>query len=364
MYGAKLIHALKKLNPQTRVMGIGGKRMREAGANLLFDINNLAVVGAWEVVAQAGAILLAYRHMRKLLIETRPDLLILIDYPDFNLGLAGVAKRHNIKVLYYISPQVWAWRRGRVKKIARRVNKMAVILPFEVPLYKKAGLDVEFVGHPLLEVVKPELSKEQAYKRYGFDQGRPIIGLLPGSRRNEIKFLLEVILESGRLIRKQLPNVQFIMPVAPSLDYQEIEDEVSRSLLPVKLVAGENYDVMNVADLLITASGTATLEAALLETPMVVIYKLSRFSYLAGRLLVKTDYMSLANIIAGKGLVPELLQNQVTPENIASHALKFLGDPELMATTRKELALVKTRLGEPGAAVKTARIAMELINEN
>lgn len=335
--------------------------MREAGANLLFDIDKLAVVGALEVVAQAGAILLAYRHMRKLLIDTRPDLLILIDYPDFNLGLAGVAKRHNIKVLYYISPQVWAWRAGRVKKIARRVNKMAVILPFEVPIYKKVGLDVEFVGHPLLGVVKAELSKEQAHERYGLDQGRPIIGLLPGSRRNEIKFLLETILDAGRLIRKQLPNVQFIMPVAPSLDYQEIEAEVGRSLLPIKVVAGETYEVMNVADLLITASGTATLEAALLETPMVVVYKLSWFSYLVGRLLVNTDYMSLANIMAGKELVPELLQQQATPEKIASCALKLLNDPELMANTKKELAAIRTRLGEPGASAKTARMAMELL---
>ncbi len=355
---------MRKLSPQVSVTGIGGERMRDAGAQLLFDINNLAVVGGWEVLAQARAIFRAYRRMRRLLIEEKPDLLILIDYPDFNLGLAGVARRHNIKVLYYISPQVWAWRSGRVKKIARRVNKMAVILPFEVPLYQQAGLDVEFVGHPLLEVVRPEYTREQALKRYGLDPSGLIIGLLPGSRRGEIKFLLEVILAAARLLKAKLPEVQFIMPVAPSLDFEQIEAQVNRAALPVKVVAGENYDVMHVSDMLITASGTASLEAALLGVPMVVVYKLSWLSYIGGRLLVKIPYVSLANILADKGLIPELIQHQATPEKIAAKGLELLNDAHYMANIKKEFAEVKNQLGQSGASARTARIAMELINEN
>jgi lipid-A-disaccharide synthase len=337
--------------------------MREAGAELLFDINKLAVVGAWEVLDQATSIVRAYRRLRKLLIDERPDLLILIDYPDFNLGLAGVAKRHNIKVLYYISPQVWAWRSGRVKKIARRVNKMAVILPFEVPLYRQVGLDTEFVGHPLLEVVKPRLSKEEALTRYGLDQSRPVIGLLPGSRRNEIKFLLETILESARLLKARLPQLQFIMPVAPSLDYKQIEARITHSQLPIKLVAGETYEIMNIATLLITASGTATLEAALAGAPMVVVYKLSWFSYILGRLLIKTPHISLVNIVANKKIVPELIQQQATPQIIASRTMEYLNEPQRLADMRRELAKIRAQLGKPGASAKTARLAMELINE-
>ncbi len=353
-----------QLNPQLRVTGIGGQQMRAAGVELLFDINNLAVVGGWEVVAQASAIFRAYRRMRKLLIEERPDLLILIDYPDFNLGLAGVARRHNIKVLYYISPQVWAWRSGRVKKIASKVNKMAVILPFEVPIYQQAGLDVEFVGHPLLEVVKPEFNREPALKRYGLDSSAPIIGLLPGSRRNEIKFLLEVILESARLLKAKLPKVQFIMPVAPSLDFKQIEAQVNQASLPIKVVAGENYEVMNVSDMLITASGTASLEATLLGVPMVVVYKLSWLSYIGGLLLIKTPYISLTNILANKSLIPELLQRQATPDKIAAKVLELLNDARYMANIKREFAEIRNQLGKAGASARTARIAMELINEN
>jgi lipid-A-disaccharide synthase len=363
LHGAGLIRALRQLNPHIRISGIGGERMREAGAELLFDINKLAVVGAWEVVAQAGSILRAYRRLRRLLIDERPDLLILIDYPDFNLGLARVAKRHNIKVLYYISPQVWAWRAGRVKKIARLVDKLAVILPFEVPIYQRVGVGVEFVGHPLLEVVKPTFSKERALERYGLDRSGPVIGLLPGSRRNEIKFLLEVILEAARLLKDRLPEAQFVLPLAPSLDYRQIEARLDRSGLPIRLVAGETYEVMNIASLLITASGTATLEAALLEVPMVVVYKLSWPSYIVGRLMINTPYISLVNIVANKEVVPELIQYQATPARIASRVKELLDDPRRLADVRRELAAIKNQLGQPGASARTARIALELINE-
>jgi lipid-A-disaccharide synthase len=364
LYGAHLIKALHVLNPQISASGIGGQRMREAGVKLLFDMDKLAVVGVWEVLAQAGAIVRAYFSMRRLLVNEPPDLLILIDYPDFNLRLARVAKKQNIKVLYYISPQVWAWRGGRVKKIAQLVDKMAVILPFEVGIYQQAGLDVEYVGHPLLEVVKTKFSADEAYRRYGLEPDRPVVGLLPGSRQNEIKFLLEVLLESARLVKAELPQVQFIMPVATSVDYRQIEARIARSGLAIKLALGETYEVMNVSSLLVTASGTATLEAALLGVPMVVVYKLSWLSYVLGRLLINTPYISLVNIVANKRIIPELIQYQATPEQIASCVLKLLRNPQDLLNIRRELRVIRNRLGEKGASVRTAQLAMGLIGEN
>ncbi len=364
LYGAGVIRELLRLNPDIKITGIGGAKMKAAGADLLFDISELAVVGVWEVLAQGRAIWRAYHALKKYLIKNRPNLLILIDYPDFNLMLAKVAKKHGIKVLYYISPQVWAWRAGRVKKIAKRVNKMAVILPFEVDIYRNAGLDTSFVGHPLLEIVRPLLSKLDNLTRYKLDAKRPIIGLLPGSRKSEIKFLLDIILDAAKLIYKKQPKVQFIMPVAPSLDFNELSDKIKQTDLPVKLVKAQAYDVMSIADLLITASGTATLEAALLGAPMIVIYKLSGLSYLVGRLLINTPYISLANIIAGKKVVPELIQHEVTANKIAAYALDFLADKIQLKNIRDELLMVRSKLGDAGASRKTAKLAWELINEN
>ncbi len=351
-YGAALARALKEVNPQIRLFGVGGEEMAAGGVELLFDISSLAVVGVWEVVAKLRTIAQAFHRLSRRLKTNPPDLLILIDYPDFNLRLARVAQKHGVKILYYISPQVWAWRKGRTKKIAALVDKIAVILPFEAPLYDEAGAEVEFVGHPLLETVTASHAPQA---------GKTVIGLLPGSRQNELNFLLKPLMEAARRLLKQNPGLSFLLPVASSLNYQEIEQGVSAYSLPIKLVRGQAREVMRQANLIIVASGTATLEAALIGVPMVVIYKVAWLTYFLGRLLVKTPYIALVNVVAGKAVVPELIQQEASPENIAACASELLNDDTKRNAMKAELAKAREQLGRPGASKWVARIAFELM---
>jgi lipid-A-disaccharide synthase len=331
---------------------------------LLYHSHSLAVVGITEVFLKIGPILRALKGLKQFLDQEKPDLLILIDFPDFNLRLAKMAHRRGIPVLYYISPQVWAWRSGRVKLIAKWVKKVVVLFPFEVPIYESAGVDVEWSGHPLLDIVKPMLTKEEAFQKFGLNPKWRTIGLLPGSRIHEVQRLLPPLLEASRLLLQEMPELQFIIPLAPGLSPSILSPYLQDISLPVKIVEGWTYDVMNLSDLLITASGTATLEGAILEKPMVIIYRVSFLSYLIGRALIQVDHIGLVNLVAEEKIAPELIQKDVTPQKIAEEAVRILRDPILYQRMTRAMSGLRKRLGQPGAAKRAAQIVVSLLTEN
>lgn len=357
-YGAHLAKALRETNPQVKLIGVGGREMADNGVELLFNISALSVVGVWEVAAGLKTIYSVFRGLCRQLDAAPPDLLILIDYPDFNLRLAKAAKKRGIKILYYISPQVWAWRKGRTKLITELVDKIAVILPFEAALYQKVGAAVEYVGHPLLETIPSAQFKERIVNH---GEGR-IVGLLPGSRRNEIHFLLKPMLDAARILWEQNSDLEFILPVAPGLDFEEIERISLSYKLPLKLLHGQAREAMKEADLIIVASGTATLEGALIGVPMVVVYKVAGLTYFLGRMLIDTPFIALANIAAQKAVVPELIQDAVNPENIAACAGKLLNNLSERVRMQTELVKVREKLGESGASRKVAALAWKLMD--
>jgi lipid-A-disaccharide synthase len=356
LQGAHLVEAIRQIDPEVRFFGVGGEGLERAGMKLLYPSRSLSVVGITEVLPKIRSILRALRILKQSIDHERPDLVVLIDFPDFNLRLARYAHRRNVPVVYYISPQVWAWRSGRVKQIARWVRKMIVFFPFEVPIYRDAGVDVEWVGHPLIDIAKPTLPREEALRRFGIDPGRRTIGLLPGSRAGEIRRLLPTLLGAAELLVKEVPTLQFVLPLASSIPRSMVLPFIERSSVPVTLVEGLTYDVMNISDLLVAASGTATLEGAIVGTPMVVIYKVSLLSYWIGRALIHVDHIGLVNLVAGKRVAPELIQKDAGPQRIAGEALRILRDPILIRQMRESMAEVRKRLGEPGAAERAARI--------
>jgi len=363
LHGAHLMEEIHHIDPDLQFYGIGGDRLERSGMKLLYHSRSLSVVGITEVLFKLKPIFQALHILKKSLTQERPDLIILIDFPDFNLRLAKMAHRNNIPVLYYISPQVWAWRPKRVKWIAQWVKKMVVLFPFEVPLYKAAGVDVEWVGHPLLDIVKPFLTKEEASQRFGLDPQWRTVGLLPGSRMHEVERFLPPLLASTQLLQKEIPNLQFIIPLAPDIPKATLSPWIKESPVPVKVVQGWTYDVMNLSELLITASGTATLEGAILGKPMVIIYKVSWPSYWIGRTMIRIDHIGLVNLVAGKEIAPELIQKDVNPKRIAQEALRILKDPTLQRHMMEWMAGVRQNLGEPGAAKRAARIITSMIHE-
>jgi len=320
------------------------------------------VVGITEVFGRIGGLFRAYRKAKDFIKRSKLHLLILIDFPDFNLWLARVAKVAGIPVLYYISPQVWAWRYGRVRKIAGRTDKMAVIFPFEVPIYQAAGLDVEFVGHPLLDglAVRPQ---EYASGDPSQFSGDPLIVLLPGSREREIQSILPEMLGAADILARQKPGAKFILAAAPGVDVQELQKFLPPHSTPIAVVEGQTYRAIMAADVVIVASGTATLETAILGKPMVIVYKVSPVSYWVGKAMVKVDWIGLVNIVAGKKVVPELLQKEASGERIAEEALRILNDEDYRREMAEGLAEVRGKLGVPGAAERVARIALEMIEE-
>ena len=362
LHGAHLLEAIQRIDPEIEFLGVGGEGLESKGMKLLYPSSSLSVVGITEALLKLRSILKAFRELKKYLDRERPDLIILIDFPDFNLRLAKMAYQRGIPVLYYISPQVWAWRPRRVKLIARWVKKMVVLFPFEVPLYEAAGVDVEWVGHPLIDIVKPTLSREAAFQRFGLDPQRRTIGLLPGSRMQEVQRLLPPLLASSHLLQKEIPGLQFVIPLAPGIPKTTLSSWLRDTPVPVKVVEGWTYDVMNLSELLITASGTATLEAAILGKPMVIVYRVSLLSSWIGRALIRVDHIGLVNLVAGEGIVPELIQDDVKPQRIAEEALRILRDPILCRRMTESMARVRQSLGEPGAAQRAARIVTSLLN--
>jgi lipid-A-disaccharide synthase len=361
MHGASLVQEMLKIKPSLNFYGIGGNELKETGVKLLADAADMAVVGLTEVISKLGSFLKIMNQMKKSLDDIKPDLVILIDYPDFNLPLARAAHKRGIKVFYFISPQVWAWRKGRIRQIKRVVTKMAVILPFEIDTYSQKGFHVNYVGHPLLDRVKTNYSREEAHKIFGLTDNTTI-GLLPGSRSSEVVKLLPEMLQAAKTIAQEIPQAQFILPLADTVDEKIITDIISRFKVNVKVISGNTYDVISCCDLAIVASGTATLETALLGIPMIIVYKISPFSYFIGKLAIRVRNIGLVNIIAGKTIVPELIQGQANGARIADEALTILNNKDdRRREIIKDLAEIRAKLGSPGAALRAAQLACGMI---
>lgn len=364
LHGANLAREIWKQDPAAAIYGVGSKQMREAGVRMLADASLISVVGITEVLTHLRPIYGVYAKLKKFLKEERPDLLILIDFPDFNILLGKAAQKLGIPVLYYISPQVWVWRKGRIKKIARLVNAMIVVFPFEVPLYEKEGVDVRFVGHPLTDVVKSDYSQQGAKQALGLDPGKRIVALLPGSRRGEIANLLPDMLGAARLLMSRFQDLQFVLPVAPTLDMSYVRSYVEQSAVPVHMIEGRVYDVLRASDTAMVTSGTATLETGLMAVPMVIVYRISALTYyLLTKLVRGLKHVGLVNIVAGKRLVPELIQRESTPQNIADAIAKMLDDPHYHRQISDGLAEVRKLLGDAGASARAAAVVMEVLAE-
>lgn len=362
MHAARLVQELRRLAPGLRYVGMGGSAMRAAGVELLVDAGRLAVVGLVEVLRHWGDIRRALRTLSEHIRREPPALLVLVDYVEFNLRLAREAKAAGVAVLFYISPQVWAWRSHRVKLIGERVDHMAVVFPFEVPFYEAAGIPVTYVGHPLANRVAPSMDLEEARRAFGVDGARPCVALLPGSRRSELRRLLPLLLDSaGELLRRR-PDLQFLLPVAPELPEEEVRRAVAARGLPVAVIGpGRVYDVVNVCDAAVTASGTATLEIALLQTPMVIVYKVAPLSYAILRHLIKLPHIGLANIVAGEAVVPELIQHEARPQRVAAEVLRLVEDEAAAARVRQGLARVRRLIGSEDGSRNVARLALAML---
>lgn len=348
LHGSNLIKSLKERDPSLVFYGIGGEKMRGAGLNAIADSRELAVVGISEVILKLGKLYAAFNKLKKALDERRPDVVVLIDYPDFNLYVAKEAKKRKIPVIYYISPQVWAWRRGRVKKIARLVDKMLVVFPFEVDIYQKAGIDVEYVGHPLSATVSSRLSKDGAKASLGMAQCQSV-ALLPGSRRHEVARLLPVMIAAASLIKKEMPDIQFVLPAADTIEDNFIKSFIHDNI-QIRIVRGRCYEALRASDAALVASGTATLETALMEVPMVIVYKFSFLTAIFGRLFVHIDDVGLPNIVAGRRIVPELIQEEATPSALAENILRILKDQDTREKMVYELKEVKNKIGNVDAS--------------
>jgi lipid-A-disaccharide synthase len=360
LHGANLVKALKEKKQHIVFSGIGGKAMQDAGVKIVVDAATLSVVGITEVFSKLPGILSGMAAAKSFLKNARPDLLILIDFPDFNLRIAAVAKKLNIPVLFYISPQIWAWRSGRVTKIGRLVDHIAVILPFEASFYRKHHIPVTFVGHPLLDEFKDPLPSSA----HSLRDSPPTIGLLPGSRESEIFRHLPIMLQAARILSGQT-DIRFVVSMAPGAPHDAIkalclpfQDELHLELDP-----NGARSVFAKTHLVVAASGTVTLEAAIAGTPVIIMYKVSPVSYRLGKALIKVKHIGLVNLIADREIVPELIQDRASPELIAETVLKLVNTPSALDGIRHAFADVRNRLGGPGASSRVADIALKMIEK-
>ncbi len=360
LYGANLINDLKKLDNSLEFIGAGGKKMKQAGLKGITDMDALAVVGFKEVLGKIGDLRKTFDILFETMKQEKPDCLILIDYPGFNLRMAKVAKQEGFPVFYYISPQVWAWGKDRIEKIKRYVNKMFVILPFEKEFYAQHNINVEFLGHPLLDIVKPSLSKEDAFSHFNFNPKNKLIGVLPGSRWEEVKLSMPIMADACKIISKEIQNVQFGILVSENIDVSKLESLLAKKDQQFQLIKDKSYDFMNICDLLLVNSGTASLEIAILGKPMIIIYKFSVLSWLLVKMLVKIPYFGLVNLVKGKKIVPEFFQFEVTASGIAQEALNILSDENRIKLMQEGFSEVKMKLGKEGAS---PRIAQAILKE-
>jgi lipid-A-disaccharide synthase len=352
LYGAELVRHLRQSVPDLDVFGLGGDRLQAQGSRLTAHVRDLAVVGLLEVVSHLPRLRRVFRALLHEVDAARPDLVVLVDYPDFNLRLARQVHRRGIPVFYYVSPQVWAWRRGRLRGMRETVSRMLVIFPFEETVYREAGIPVTFVGHPLVDLVRPAADRAAFLRAAGIDPNRPVIAVLPGSRPKEIGHNLAALAGAAERLRRGRPDLQFLIAVAPSIDRAPLERAFAA--VGARFVSGETHAALGAATLALVASGTATVEAALLGVPMVVVYRVSRLTYGLGRPLVTVPHYAMVNLIAGRAVVPELMQSDFTPEKVAAEAAALLDDPGRREAMKRDLEEVRRRLGAPGASARAA----------
>lgn len=367
LHGAGVVRAMRRLDPTLHFLGMGGEELREAGVDIVFDAKKLAVMGVLEVAAKIRDIVSAQRILRKRLQEEKIDLLILIDFPDFNLKLAACAKALGIPVFYYICPKVWASRSSRIKTIRKRVDRLALILPFEKEFLGQRGVEAEYVGNPLLDCVFRKRSREQFLTTHGIDSKARCIGLLPGSRMSEVNSLLPLFLQAAcKLGQARTEELVFLVPKAATISRQALgEAGVDRysNLVNIKIIEDDRYEMMAACDCVVAASGTVTLELALLTTPMVVAYRLAPVTYALAKCLVKIPFFSLVNLIAGYRVVPELLQHEVTQERIVHELNLLLNSYQQRTDMIRGLQSVKEKLGKPGASARAAQLALGLLDK-
>ncbi len=357
LHGANLARALKALDPGLSILGIGGASMRAAGVELVPGVPHLDIIGL--IGPSAVAVMLRrILAVRRVLRTESFDLVVLIDNPGLNLHFARVAKAAGRRVLYYIAPQIWAWRPRRITWIRRRVDHVVVILPFEEPLYRRAGVRCTFVGHPLLDAVAPAFDQAGLRKRFGVDRAGTVIGLLPGSREAEVRLLLPVMLEAARRLASDRPGVEFLLAQASSIQDNLIRDLLADAPVPVRVQRDQTNEVMAASDLLFVASGTATLQAAVVGVPMILLYRVPWLTYWIARALIQVDYIGLVNLVAGRKIVPELIQQEATPERLNREAVRLLTDQTAYDEMKAALRTVRQSLGEPGASRRAAEVVL------
>jgi lipid-A-disaccharide synthase len=363
-YGAQLIEALRRLQPEAKFFGMGGEKMRAAGCELLVDAKEVAVVGLVEVVTHLPRIRRRFKHLVAEAARRKPDAAVLIDFPDFNLRLARELHQLNIPVFYFVSPQIWAWRTGRVKEIRKYVRKMIVIFPFEREFYKKHGVDVAYVGHPLACAPRPQISREEFARQNQLDLQKPWLALLPGSRQREVRLNLPPILAAAALLRQQGSDFEFLLPVASTLGREWIQRQLASQPVNVKLTADAGVTLMH-SRAAVVASGTATVEAALAATPFVVVYRLAALTWLLGRRLVSLDTFAMPNLIAGRRIVPELIQSGFTPDNVVRELNAIIPEGTARRQMLADLQEVREKLRDSrdseAPAVRAAREILALI---
>ena len=361
LHGGPLIEALYKREPDLEIFGIGGNRMQSAGMTLLYHVQDVAFIGFAEIVKHLGTFKKIFDHLVNELKKQNPDLVILIDYPGFNLRFGKKASDLDFPVFYYIAPQVWAWRRGRAKKMAKFIDRMAVIFDFEVEFFSRYGIDTHFVGHPLLDGLHVNMSKHDFFQSLKLDPEKPLLALLPGSRKQEIENLLPVMLDAAKKIKSDNPNLQIAVSRAATISGEMMTTiQANHS---VKIVEKEIYELMSYAQAAIVASGTATLETACLKTPFIIVYRVAPLSFFIGKRVVKLSHIGLANIVAGEQVAKEFIQHHVDADNIAKAVKPLLFDDKVRRQARQSMGTVREKLGQPGAAEKTAELVLDMINE-
>lgn len=357
-----LVAEMKKINPELNFIGLGGPSLRATGAQTLYDINELGVVGFWEVAKKISFFRRVLSQVKAELQSRKPDLVLLVDYPGMNLKIAQLAKSMGLKVGYFVSPQFWAWKERRVETVKKNVDKMAVLFPFEVDFYKKHGLETEFYGHPFLDLVKPEMPKAEFFQQYNLDPQLPLISFFPGSRKQQLERHLPLIFKTLSRLKTDGLRFQICWGLAPGVAKDEAARRLPEEFKPeVKLIDRQRYSLMATSDFALSSVGTITLELALLQTPFLIFYKTSPLTYFLAKRWVKLPYVGLVNLVAGKKIVPELLQGEATPEKLAESAYFYLKEPLLSDQLKEKLKIVRQKLGSPGALPKIAASFCRLV---